>query len=263
MNAESAYAPEPGLRTLPEAIEELPLPYLELDRRGVVTSANRATRALHHPDHGELIGKLAFSMVAHDEEELCMAEFASLMESGEEPPIVLRAICDRTGRYRTYQLHRSILRDAEGRPTGMRLTGVDVSEAQRALEETRRRSLWLESVLDSMHEAVIATDAIGFITGVNPAAEELLGWKAAELVGKTIEEGIQVRGFETTDKAYITFVRGLDSRHDGLTTLVGRDGRTITVRIWSSPVLDKGTGAVKGVVFMFYQPGAAHPVRKL
>lgn len=260
MRAESVYAPAPVLGTLPEAIEELPLPYLELDRRGIVTSANRAARALHHPGEGELIGKLSFSMIARAEEEPSIAEFAALMESGEDPPVVLRAIYDRTGRYRTYQLHRSILRDTEGRPTGMRLTGVDVSEVRQALEETRRQNLWLESVLDSMHEAVLATDAIGIITGLNTACEKLLGWKAAELRGKTIEEGIQVRGFESSDNSFVTFVMGLNQQHNGLATLVDRQGREVPVRIWSSPAINKSTGSVAGVVFMMYKPGAAHPV---
>jgi PAS domain S-box-containing protein len=260
MRTESAYAPTPALGTLPEAVEELPLPYLELDTRGIVTSANRAARALHHPGHGELIGKLTFSMVARDQEDACTAEFASLMESGQEPPIVLRAIYDCTGHYRTYQLHRSILRDAEGRPTGMRLAGVDVSEAQHALEEARRRSLWLESVLDSIQEAVIATDAIGIVAGLNPAAEELLGSKVSELVGRTIEEAIHVRGFEASDKSFVTFVMGLNHQHNGLATLVDRQGREIPVRIGSSPVIDKSTGSIAGMVFIMYRPGVAHSV---
>jgi PAS domain S-box-containing protein len=261
MRTESPYAPAPGLGALPEAIEELSLPYLELDRHGIVVSANRAARALHHPGHGALIGKMSFSMIASNEEEPTTAEFASLMESGDDPPVILRAIYDRTGRYRTYQLHRSILRDPEGRPAGMRIIGVDVSEAQHLLEEIRRRNLWLESVLDSIHEAVIATDAIGIITGLNTAAEMLLGWKAADLVGKTIEEGIQIRGFESSDNSFVTFVMGLNQRHNGLATLVDRQGREVPVRVWSSPVIDKSTGFIAGVVFMTYKPGATHPVQ--
>jgi len=260
MTAESREASLPSPRTLPEAIEELPLPYLELDRRGIVLAANRATRELHPPGHGELVGELSFSMVALDQQEPSFAEFVSLMESGETPPVVLRAIFDRTGYYRTYQLHRSIMRDAEGRPTGMRIIGVDVSGMQHALEEARRRSLWLESVLDSMNEAVIATDAIGIITGLNPAAEELLGWKAADLVGKTVEDGIQILGFESGDNSFFSFVTGLIESRKGLATLVDRQGREFPVRIWSSPAIDKGTGFVIGVVFTMYKPGAAHLV---
>ena len=240
-------------------IDELPLPFLEIDTQGIIIRANRAALALHHPDNGDLVGMLVWDMVAVDEKDFSSAASLAHMESGEEPPVVTRSIFDRSGSFRTYQLHRSLIRDAAGNPTGMRIVGVNVSEMTQALEEARRHSLRLMSVMDSLHEAVIVTDATGVITGMNPAAEELLGWKAAEMAGKIIEEAIHVRSIEDSGNSGITFVMWLASQCNGLSKLVNRHGREIVVRVWSSPVIDKTTGSVAGVVLMLYEPGVAHP----
>ena len=137
----------------------------------------------------------------------------------------------------------------------MRMMAVNVSEITQALEESQRRNLWLESVIDSLHEAVVVTDATGIITGVNRAAEELLGWKAAYLLDKIVEDALQLRSFQAGDNSHITFVMGLGGKCNGLATLVDRHGCEITVRIWGSPVLDKKSGSVAGIVFVLYKPG--------
>ena len=43
--------PAPQCAPSPE-IDELPLPYVEIDAHGIVTRANRATLAVHHPEQG-------------------------------------------------------------------------------------------------------------------------------------------------------------------------------------------------------------------
>ena len=240
---------------------ECALPH-EIDARGIILRANRAALALHHPESGSLVGMHGWEMVAVDQRDRSSAAFLALMESGEDPPVITRSIFDRSGSFRTYQLHRRMMRDADGRPTGVRILGVDVSETTQALEEIRRRNLWLESVMDSLHEAIIVTDATGVITGMNPAAEDLLGWKAAELAGMVFEEGIQVRSFESDGQSGITFVKWLTSRCNGLSTLVDRHGREIVVRVWSSPMIEKKTGSTAGIVLVLYKPGNAFPLPK-
>lgn len=43
-----------------DAIDELPLPYIEMDAAGIITRANRAALALYPREHGELIGRMAW-----------------------------------------------------------------------------------------------------------------------------------------------------------------------------------------------------------
>jgi len=243
------------------SIDELPLPYLEIDMRGIITRANRAALAIYPPEQGELVGQLAFSLLAGRDRKLSLQSFTAMLQSGgEEPSAVIRYLYDQSRRYSAYQLYRSVMRDAAGKPSGMRIVCVNVAETTQALEETRRRNLWLESVLHSLPEALIVTDATGVITDVNPAAEELLGWKAAELVGKVIEEGLQWRSLASSVKSRTTFLTELTSECNGFSTLVDHDGREIVVRVWSSPILDKQTGSIAGIVLVLYKPGNAFTV---
>ena len=97
-----------------DAIDELPLPYIELDAHGVITRANRATLALHPLDRGELIGQIAWDLMAADEKE---PELRCLLlerwRQARQPAVVRRSLYDRSGQFRTYEMHRSLVRDDE------------------------------------------------------------------------------------------------------------------------------------------------------
>lgn len=229
-------------------VDELPLPYIEIDARGLVTRANPAALALHHPDHGSLIGKHGWNIVAIDEKDFSSASFRSLMESGENPPVVARAIFDRSGTFRTYQLHRSIIRDAQGKPVGMRVLGVDVTEAAKALEEERRERRWLESAIASVAEAVVLTDILGVVRSINPAAEELFGFSSEELAGKVIEEALPLLSYQSFDGAPLSRRSAIDRNTKGIATIKNRAQNEVTIEMSTSPVVDKVSGAVIGVV---------------
>lgn len=52
---------------------------------------------------------------------------------------------------------------------------------------------WLSPILQSLDEAVMATDTHGGITVMNPRAEGLTGWAQAEVVGRHVWEVLVVR----------------------------------------------------------------------
>ena len=141
--------------------------------------------------------------MAVDEKDRSSAAFLSHMESGEDPPVMTRSIFDRSGSFRTYEFHRSLMRDAMGKPAGMRMVCVDVTETARALEEARRAQQWLENAMASLAEAVILTDILGVIQSVNRAAEELSGWRASGLIGKTIDELLPTQAFPPGGSAFL------------------------------------------------------------
>jgi PAS domain S-box-containing protein len=233
-----------------DPFDELPLPYVEVDARGVITRANRASLALHHLECGQLIGKMAWDLVAADEKDTSFAAYCSSLESGEEPAMVRRSLYDRSGRYRCYEIHRSLVRDAKGDSAGMRMLCVDVTEAKKALEDARSTGIWLRSVMDSICEAIIVTDSVGFIRSVNPAAEALLGRQAAELAGMPIEEGLPILAYLSGDRTELTFTMSLESPSRGIATVLDRKRGEIHVGIGTSPIVEKETGSTTGVVLV-------------
>ncbi len=231
-------------------MDELPLAYIEMDVHGTITRANRAARALHPCDRGELVGKLAWNFMAADEKDPSFAAYCSTIVTGEAPVVVRRSLYDRSGEFRTYELHRSLVRDGDGVPAGMRMLFVDVTEAKKALEDAQRTNLQLQSVMDSMGEAVIVTDSVGFICTVNPVAEELLGWKAAELKGRLIEEGMPILAYLAGDRSEMNFTLSLEGRTKGLATILDRNRNEMHLELGTSPVVEKETGSTTGVVLV-------------
>lgn len=231
-----------------DPLDELPVAYVEIDAKGTIARASRLARSLHSKDCGELIGKTAWELMPTDEKEQSCAALMTAMQTGEDPPVARRSIFTSSGAFRVHELHRNLIRDSLGEPVGMRVVTIDVTEAHKAREEAERARAWLESVLSSMADAVIVTDALGFIRTVNAAAEELFGWPAAEMIGKAIERALPVLRFVSDDKAHLNFTMVLTSRTKGLATILDRERREVTVEISTSPILDKESGFTAGVV---------------
>lgn len=240
-----ALSQEPALS---REIDELPLPYLEIDAHGLITRANRAAIALHHSGQGSLIGKLAWDMLAGDERDCSHAEFAAQVKTAGEPPVITRNIFDRSGKFRTYQLHRSLIRDAHGSPIGMRMIGVDVTETAQALSDALRTCQWLQSAMESLTEAVFLVDALGVIRSINTAAEKLSGFTADELTGKTIEEVSPLVHYEPLDGIPFSHLAAIERPCRGIATLLSRDCQQVRVEMSTSPIIDNVSGSVTGIV---------------
>ena len=228
-------------------IDHLPLPYVEMDAHGIITRANRATLALHHPEQGELIGKSGWDLLAIDEKSRSTAAFLSLMTTGEEPPAICRSIFDRSGKFRTYEIHRRIIRTTGGKPAGVRMIFMDVTECKNALEEAQRTCQWLESAMHSAADAVILTDALGMIRSANPAAERLSGWSTNELTGMAIDELMPIQARPSGDRSALDLQAMLQLPCNGMATVMTRERQQIEVEISTSPILDKNNGSVSGV----------------
>jgi len=128
------------------------------------------------------------------------------------------------------------------------MVSFDVTEAERANEEAFQSRLWLESVLESVSDAVIVMDALGFVRYLNPAAEVLSGWTSAELKGKVIEKGLPLLSYHSTDNSELNFRIAIDRPSNGVAVLLDRNRNELKVEISTSPIVDKDKGYTIGVV---------------
>ncbi|MGO8758336.1 MAG: PAS domain-containing protein [Terracidiphilus sp.] len=231
-------------------IDDLPLPYIEIDARGFIVRANRACLALHDPRQGELVGRSSWDLMAADEKDVSSAAFLSVMASGDDPPAIVRSLFDRSGAFRTYQIHRTLVRDLAGRPAGMRMICVDVTDSQKDLDDARRFARWLASAMWSMAQAVILCDALGTIRALNPAAEEITGWRAHELAGKALEEVLPVQPFPPGGRELLELRAMLDHPCHGNASLLTRERNEVGVELGTSPILDEQSGSVSGVTVL-------------
>jgi len=254
MNRLSATVPSAMANTDMDAIDQLPIAYVEIGGDGVITRSNRAARAMHSPAEEEIAGMHVWDFSPQGQAEADRKAFLEMMRSGVEPPKIRRSLYA-NGEFRTYELHRTLIRDAEGRAVGVRGVTFDVTEAENAHEEAHRARMWLESVLDSMTEAVVITDALGFIRSVNPATEALFGWTAEELKGKVIEKAFPLLEYFSESRVPLSFNMALHSGSRGIATLIDRERRELRVEISTSPVVDKENGFTIGVVSVMQRIG--------
>ncbi|HEX8499910.1 MAG TPA: PAS domain S-box protein [Pyrinomonadaceae bacterium] len=132
--------------------------------------------------------------------------------------------------------------DAAGRVLGFVAHVKDLSARRRAEESTRFRS----QLLDTVEQAVIATDLEGKITYWNRYAERLYGWPAAEAVGRDV---LEVTPAETSAEQAAEIMSRLLAGEpwSGEFGVRRRDGTCFPALVTDSPIHDEA-GRLVGVV---------------
>lgn len=111
-----------------------------------------------------------------------------------------------------------------------------------------------QATLESIGEGVIRTDGAGRVDYMNPMAEQLTGWPAAEAAGRDITEVYRIVDSGTrrqrVDAVNICLAERRSVSLPGLFILESRQGDELTVRDTVSPLLSE-SGAVVGAVVVF------------
>lgn len=119
----------------------------------------------------------------------------------------------------------------------------------RAEQELRKREAWLGTVLHSLADAVVVTDASGSIQFLNPHAERLTGWAHGDAVGRQLWDVVRLVDFADRDLAgelNAAMLAGIGSELPRGARLTLPDGRAITVEghLAISRVDDRPSGTV-------------------
>ncbi|MDP1681775.1 MAG: EAL domain-containing protein [Burkholderiales bacterium] len=146
---------------------------------------------------------------------------------------------------------------SQGSPELQRLIGSFNAMAE-AVQDSNHRLIQekerVQITLASIGDAVIATDADGYVEFMNPIAEALTGWPSAEAKGQLITNVFCVMLETSRQPAYNPITRALrDGRivvMDSLTLLVARDGSERPVADSAAPIRAE-TGEIIGAVLVF------------
>ena len=126
------------------------------------------------------------------------------------------------------------------------------------LRESEHR---LETTLQSIGDAVIATDAQGHVALMNPVAATLTGWPAHEARGRSLDQVFHIVNETTRSPVESPVGKVLrEGRVVGLanhTLLIARDGREIAIEDSAAPIASESPGDVQGVVLVFRDATAA------
>jgi PAS domain S-box-containing protein len=125
---------------------------------------------------------------------------------------------------------------------------------ERVLQEVAVREESLARTVESIGDAVIATDTGGRIDRMNPVAEELTGWRARDARGQQLADVFRILNEHTRSTVEDPVSRVLrEGKVVGLanhTVLMARDGTEHPIADSAAPIKD-GTGKLMGVVLVF------------
>lgn len=131
------------------------------------------------------------------------------------------------------------------------LMAEELQNRQTSVLEQRE---WLRVTLNSIGDAVLATDAQGRITLLNPAAVDLTGWKEEEVLGRqapdvfrTINETSREPGEDIVQRVLLDGKKVAQTNH---TALITRNSREISIEEGAAPIMDS-EGQISGVVLVF------------
>ncbi len=135
------------------------------------------------------------------------------------------------------------------------LTEHDIDELKRAQDALRGQARWLETVLESVSDGLIATGADGHIRLINSAAQTLTGWKMREAVGRPLEEVFRIVDESTRGPLEcpgVTVLReGRVVELANHAVLLARDGTERPITDGGAPIRDED-GSILGGVLCFH-----------
>lgn len=146
------------------------------------------------------------------------------------------------------------IHDAAGRIIGVVLVFRDVTEERKAEAALAEQREWFETTLQSIGDAVIATDAQGLTVFMNPIAERLTGWTLATARGRDCAEIFRVVGEASRRPVASPVARALtDGVVVGLAedaVLIAADGTECPIDDSAAPIRNRD-GHVIGAVLVF------------
>jgi PAS domain S-box-containing protein len=134
-----------------------------------------------------------------------------------------------------------LLRDGRGKITGAINCLFDVTEQKRIEIDALR----LAAVIQSSHDAIVAKDLNGIITDWNQSAERIFGYKAKEIIGKSILTLIP-RDRRDEETEILRRIRRGELIDHYQTVRRRKDGQLLDVSLTISPIKDFN-GKIVGV----------------
>ena len=244
---EAVQESEEKYRSLVESTEDSV--YL-VDKKGTYRFVNKRYRARLGLPEDQVIGKPYGEF--HSEKKT--REFAEKLKRVFETsgPVQYEHTSERDDH--SFLRTLSPVRDQEGQITAVTVISKDITERKRAEEALRESEQWLSITLRSIGGAMIATDAKGLVTLMNPVAEDLTGWDEAEAVGKPLEDVFSIINEQTGERAENPVARVLrEGVVVGLanhTVLIARDGTKRPIADSGAPMRDE-EGNIIGTVMVF------------
>ena len=137
------------------------------------------------------------------------------------------------GEERIAHVKGDVIFDEKNRPIRLRGTVQDITELRKSEERIRN----LANIIESSNDAICTISLDGIITSWNKSAEQIYGYSAKDVVGKSITIVTPPRLSKETKKL-IELIKQGERIHQIETIRLGKNGKKINVSLNYSPVFD-------------------------
>jgi PAS domain S-box-containing protein len=224
------------------------------DLDGVVQSWNAGAQRMYGYAAAEIIGRPITLLIPPDRQDEEQRILATLRRG--EPVDHLETVrVAKDGTQIEVSVTSSPIHDTTGKVIGASKIARDITERRRAERALAQQREWCQVTLASIGDAVITTDCNGKVTFMNPVAERLTGWDAADAEGRGLGEVFRIIDESTREPIENPCHKVLSSGTAiGLaehTVLIARDGSERPIDENAAPIRT-GDGPVAGVVLVFH-----------
>jgi two-component system sensor kinase FixL len=218
------------------------------DLDGIIVFWNEAAERLLGYKADDIIGQPVTVLMATERvpEE---AHILARIRNGETLAHFETERITQSGRVIPVSLTVSPVRDAGGQLIGASKIIRDLSDSQRIAQALQRREALLQSILDTVPDALVVIDTTGTVQSFSPAAQRMFGYTPIEMVGQSVNRLMPQREASAHD-GYMTHYLATGERHIiGVGRVVlgqRKDGTQFPLELQVGEVLVAGTHLFTG-----------------
>ncbi len=218
------------------------------DLKGVLLSVNTHGAESLGRAVDEMTGQSLASFMPMEHHRAIPDYLRQIVQTGEAQGRL--HICAKDGDVRVIAFRNKLIRVANREPYVLGF-GVDISEQVRAEEKLRALIHQSNSILESVGDGIYGIDLDGRVTVVNPAAAQMLGYKATELLGHNLHELVlhtRADGtpYPASESPVLTTIKNLDTIRVSKEIFWRKDGTSFPVEYVARPQIDSTDGNSPG-----------------
>ena len=230
-------------------------PVVALDRNGVFTYSNAEAARTLGREREVLVGTHMWTEFPHLVGQKLHLACERAMTTGEAT--FVEEYSPSLGRWFEHRTFPS--------PDGLTICFQDITARKQNEESLRDVAQDLAVTFASVGDAVMATDALGRVTRMNPTAQKLTGWTLVEASGKPLADVLRLVEAHTREPVpdvagHVLETNDRLERSDDV-MLLSRDGNERAIAETAAPIRD-GTGEMLGVVVVLSDQTARYATRR-
>ena len=226
-----------------------------IDDQGLYTDINPVVKDIFGYDPAELVGKVHFYDLFSDvDKEMVKNKFFDIFSRKEPFVNFVNATLTKDNAEVIVSTNGMPVLSEDGKLKGYNGSDTDITERIKMEEQSFLEQEKFKTILMSVGDAIIATDARGQIAVMNAVAENLTEWTQAEALGRPLDDVFQIIHEYTkvpcVNPAKQVLLTGEVIELENHTALVTKTGKVVPIEDSAAPV--KGlNGLLTGVVIVF------------